>query len=751
MRGRACSSFRALPQYFCGSTKILNIFLGTNNKKRPNAPKHMVFWQWLRPFTEQQAARALVRHGETCNAPSLSGGAPAGRRRARKRRRAQRKKKQEKDMTNFFTKKPGDKGFNKEATRIMRRRGLLPNKWFSVRCARGRGRLVLMAYQRTAAFLLSPRNVLRSSGKQAMPRLLVVHRTGSGKTLLMILMLAMFYTDPRPKVLIFPRKVVLMNFYAELMKFPNPYRTYVFRYLTKREATLLAAAGEGRPLSVSQRQNAARARQKVIDILAMKEPRGAVRHRGKEGYLAAPLRAFTYSRAGGATVMRAPPTATLFKILYDRANVLNNKIIFMDEIHNLVKPKHEMRKYAANLKKLKRKLSTCSNSVVVGVTATPIVDSPSDGRALLDIIKGVGPENRNDEGFVTFFDALPTTIYPHVTPDPALSLAHVVRVPLVYFADKKSPGTATRYVAEARRRMRAERCASPALLSTKALEALQNYCNASGYYTQSKRMAAQGKLGYRGTAGGVVKNGEPPAHIFATKLFAIARRLAARTEKALVLIRRGAGFKILQEVMSKVVGNMCGEARCWVGLYDMTPDAQAQLDEFNSRANAVGQRMRAMIVDSTKINEGLSVKSVRRLYVVNPNASIGEYRQGIGRVLRACAYAPLRKAMRTVHIEMFVAVLPATGAPTGTTSTRPPFETADQIFLRRLQEEHRALRKATNRMFKDVAVDRHVLARVVDGTRAASVAETARPVSAAAAREGAAYSMRMDKAFMKGW
>ena len=53
--------------------------------------------------------------------------------------------------------------------------------------------------------------------------MLVVHCTGSGKTLTMIRTLDNFFNDPRPKVAVFPTDAVCKNFYRELGKFPSRY------------------------------------------------------------------------------------------------------------------------------------------------------------------------------------------------------------------------------------------------------------------------------------------------------------------------------------------------------------------------------------------------------------------------------------------------------------------------------------------------------------------------------------------------
>lgn len=76
----------------------------------------------------------------------------------------------------------------------------------------------LQCYQETVAFLCHPRSLPN-------PRMLIVHRTGSGKTATMIQIADNYFLDRRPKVLIFPTTAVCNSFYRELRnpRFPNRY------------------------------------------------------------------------------------------------------------------------------------------------------------------------------------------------------------------------------------------------------------------------------------------------------------------------------------------------------------------------------------------------------------------------------------------------------------------------------------------------------------------------------------------------
>ena len=117
-----------------------------------------------------------------------------------------------------------------------------------------------------------------SRAPSAAQRMLVVHRTGAGKTCTMIRIADNFFKDKRPKLLVFPTPAVCTNFYTELLnaKFPNRYAEYVQRDKpvgTVRKGLELAGALRcGR----------------VLEEYLEDEERPS-----------APLRAFSYTQAGG--------------------------------------------------------------------------------------------------------------------------------------------------------------------------------------------------------------------------------------------------------------------------------------------------------------------------------------------------------------------------------------------------------------------------------------------------------------------
>ena len=81
--------------------------------------------------------------------------------------------------------------------------------------------------------------VVQTVHPDGVPRCLVDHPVGSGKTRTMLHVLQNFKDDPRPKLIFFPTPSVCRNFYGELIKWPNHYRDFFAK--SDPEAAVLAA------------------------------------------------------------------------------------------------------------------------------------------------------------------------------------------------------------------------------------------------------------------------------------------------------------------------------------------------------------------------------------------------------------------------------------------------------------------------------------------------------------------------------
>jgi hypothetical protein len=112
--------------------------------------------------------------------------------------------------------KPGVKGFNKFAQEMMERHNVPATKVVSVPHD---GKPCVQPYQQVVAYLAHPKSYTldqkcvdpytgRQSCTNPSQRMLVVHRTGAGKTCSMIRVADNFFKDKRPKILLFPSPAV---------------------------------------------------------------------------------------------------------------------------------------------------------------------------------------------------------------------------------------------------------------------------------------------------------------------------------------------------------------------------------------------------------------------------------------------------------------------------------------------------------------------------------------------------------------
>ena len=187
----------------------------------------------------------------------------------------------------------------------------------------------------------------------------------------------------------------------------------------------------------------------------------------------APLRAFSYTMAGGASSCgqrpnavfkcpdgyagsypeRLPPQGGYHDFRNPACNPFSNKIVLMDEVsltrlhaarlsltrlrpfhqvHNLVRPSPEILRNDQRmlmLQRLRQLLRTAENAVIIGLSGTPLADVPAEAAALQNLIKGKLHHQLNDEGFVSVRALLLSSHSPflHInTPSLSLSAKHTV-------------------------------------------------------------------------------------------------------------------------------------------------------------------------------------------------------------------------------------------------------------------------------------------------------------------------------------
>jgi hypothetical protein len=531
-------------------------------------------------------------------------------------------------------------------------------------------------YQQTVQYLVHP--------ETSVDRLLIAHRTGLGKTFSMILILDNFYEDPRPKVVIFPPGgKVLTNFYKEVMKFPSRWRDFVIR-----ETGVQCFTGKKGEVK------------KVIDALALT---GKLSRAGTPGYPAGPLRAYTYSTAGSKKI--TANNDPLFKHGKPRGfsgNPYDSVVVLMDEFHNLIEPDDDIKKRPIslnNLKKAGKLMQSAKDSVQVGLTATPVISGPEDVRRILDQLRGVKYRDApTDEGFVSYFQELPESVFASVRPGPPPGI-----FPNIVDVELKRDNLKAYNCIEAKLKGKAPKemgldCKGITLPSVSKSFSGEELHSRTHYLCTMSR-GYRSPLANKSYAWPTMIKDDPEGA--ATKLYQVVKDIMSKQVKTLVMVHREAGFKALEymwELVAKEEKRYPCPKACWMKLYDDGQDAgEKKLDMFNCTANKDGKLVRVMFVDSKLYEAGVSFLGVRRLVMVDVPKTWASWMQRMGRVLRFCGHENLSPAERNVSIDMYV-------------SKRPSGEeTSDQFYVKSLKSSNKEMVNALHHLRDKAAADRAIL------------------------------------------
>lgn len=507
----------------------------------------------------------------------------------------------------------GEPGFSEHAGSVLQAHAGATDP---VGCMCSQDSHTLQPFQRSVAFLAHPNAPTQ--------RLLVCHQIGSGKTLTMLSTLENYYLDPRPKVVIFPSEPVVLNFYSELVKFPSSWRDFYCE--AKPVPNWQASRFEVAPAWTKEVDL-----QDVVSVLEMKRSfrGGKWMPKYREDWAsahpdvrlpAAPLRAYRYTIAGGATCAlkegKTAPANPLLKILFDGRNPYSNKVVLLDEIHNLVRPT----KWKAQLQALRDMLMTAHHTALLGLTGTPIQNSAEDITRLLKVIKGPGSRKRCDEGFVSCFLSRPRWVFPSVE---AMAVHDVTLAEDVL----------RKYLAK-----HAEFASVEGKLALPGtLEKLGGYGNMSLFYTQHSRPPAQRCL-------------QAPAR-HAPKLLHAVELVQAARGKCAIFIHRRKGLQMLVKLLRHLAPGLD------VAQVPAVP-GERTLADFNRPSNARGEETKVAVVDTRLAGEGISFLAVRHVVLVDVPDLWADYEQYVGRAVRMCGHHQLPPDDHSVSVAVLCAQLP---------------------------------------------------------------------------------------------
>jgi hypothetical protein len=568
----------------------------------------------------------------------------------------------------------------------------------------------LKVYQKTVPYLLS-----------AVPnhRMLVAHRTGAGKTLTIIETLSKLYSDPRIKVVVFPTQTLVAQFREDLLgtktPWPNPYRDFARR-----------ALGPGFRLS---------------DGVELVETRRYTQADAAHGPPGGGLKVMAYNQLGNklqqtgfnADTEGCEGAGVVINGSY-RPNWFCNKVLIMDEAHNLIRPSAEIIKLKVqrdNLNNARGFIFRAVNSVIGLFTATPNVSDAAPGPELkrfdealladlegqgaparvererlqsagltdldrmLALVKGAGRLHLSDEGFVSSFYGAPTPTYPRTSPGTG-ELPNVVQVELRDTILEK-------YLDHGYRTTEA----GLVLKEPKKIGSLDVYQYTAHYPYSTGRTRADFVAALK----------TDRAKMVAPKLYAAAELLLKAKGKAIVLtnkrhglyamtelIERNEAFKALRGKVATLVGNRenvshgvhpaQNRPRCPGGAGGDQGEACAKAS-FDAIANRFGDRSpKVLVLNSKHFSEGVDFKDVRLVILLDVPTSWSEYEQKIGRAIRSCSHQTKNPdgtrppdSHNHVEVQMLVATLPRFAVRKKQTVDLRTLITPDEENLERLIED----------------------------------------------------------------
>lgn len=599
-----------------------------------------------------------------------------------------------------FTLTPGDEGFNNEATFLMR--GLLTE---GVQCNKTPSSI--QPYQKTVEWLTKPENPVKG--------LLVAHRTGAGKTRSMVAVLNNYFYDPRPKIVIFPTPDTRNQFYAELMYWDNEYKNYVYRRMNPGNRAMLqklVADADKNKTKVNLPEAL------LEDLMHILELHGHPGKAGTEGYMAAPMRAYEYREfARASTVPPRMKNGPVCPNINGRPNRACNKIIVMDEAHNLPHPDPALIFHPVslqNLRHLEEEMYESTNAVKVLFTATPIVKTFADARRILRAVKGRENEHKNDEGFISAFYSTPQSAFPLAIPNDRM-LPTIVSVELAG-DDLDFTTSLGNYV---NRMMKAD--------GTFNQEFMNNIRSRQFYdYTPAYVNNQSGKELHKDLVG-------KRAGVVAPKLYKAAQMIAAAKGKVIVITGRSNGFFNLATMIDNnsefkdAIGG--GKTRALLGKLNERSDYHPQKcggvsshgpklstcvkAEFDEESNDDGHAIKCLLLEASQYSEGSDFKTVQTIIMLDVPESWAKDMQRVGRAVRMCSHKRLPLDQQQVHTYLLVATLPDYARSHGRVHDLRTVLTVDELRLVDMIKQRDDIEGGMCQLINS-AVDRATLSTVVE-------------------------------------
>lgn len=448
-------------------------------------------------------------------------------------------------------------------------------------------------------------------------RLLIAHQLGTGKTRSMLEIISNFYNDKRPIIVIVPKQSLVNNFYDELFKHPTRLRKFLYSCLGKPPEPMTNSFRE-RCIELLEKKGKIRNGQ-VFSVSCSNSP-------------AAPIRCVRMTQAGSSGFARNP----IFKVSnrisseskVNGESIFDSCIVMVDEGHLLVQDSAWEGSQKRNIRSLSESLTKSQNCKLALLTATPVVNSKDDAIRLMKIVQASSTE-KILPGYVSWFMSRVGNVF--ATTQPEGVLPQIIEVPL----EGKN-------LEEYKKKV------------LKIKEGTSKVTN--GLYT-SEHMATAKPSGYKA----LLNSGLQGAEI-ATKLNKIADDVKSSKKKTCIMIHKSNGLMMLYELMIKkgIKVKFCSAASSNENAKEVASKNASKINDFNGEDNILGQKIQALILDSSEFSEGVSLRNVKAIILADLGDGIkpvswGRVKQRIGRALRFCSHVGLPPSERILEVYLYIA------------------------------------------------------------------------------------------------
>lgn len=394
-------------------------------------------------------------------------------------------------------------------------------------------------------------------------------------------------------------------------------------------------------------------------------------------------------------------------------NIFSNKIIILDEVHNVryLKKVVEKSVYGSIL----RVLQICSNVKIIMATATPMTDNPEQIKSLLGICNYFREDKTSMNGIISYNAVVhdrPKAVMlgtDDYIPNLRVYTSDMVGHQKIYYGEESSDkppediyrrlthislfcfedGICGKEVTEVKMNKTA--------VSTSIISMSTNKIREMKYAHYSIKPEFAHML-----SGKNLRNSS-------SKYYSVIELIKQADGKIFIFLEevKGSGLLLLASILEQHgfilyngedVKNLSPRLRytICVGSVDICPNNNDRLDGFNSNINKDGNYIQ-ILLGSRVIGESITLRHVREFYCLTPHWNDSTINQAIGRVIRSGSHTELEKEKRFVNIYIHASLYPEN-----------PSQSVDIIKLQKSKDKEININKVEDTM-RDISVDRFCL------------------------------------------